>query len=499
MSLTDFMLKEFHTAENTYLYCAKTNQIFCVDPVMVEIIPLYGQSSLDDIQRRLGTTFAADEIAASYQTIDTLARERDFFQTGGVSKRISPTTEDHVRSELERDIQQMSLEVTDGCNLRCHYCAYSGGYEHKRKHGARSMSRSIAQAALDFYFQKNREQEEHISIGFYGGEPLLQLPLLKFCIEYARSLPWRHPKALSFSITTNATLLDDETIRFLADNQVSVLISLDGPAEDHDAHRRNGNGRGTFAQVMSSLQRFNEIAPEYMALSVSCVITPASDMLRLNDFFVQHHNLFRQVVAGYIINGHQTFFQNYPGDPDRQIQQLATLFRKYVEGHLQPGEPIPNRPDMIFATPLFERDFISLHRRHIAAQAPSEIEVFRTCFPGKRKMFVDVAGKLHVCERIGNTCSIGDVWNGFDVPSAKRLHDEYVALMNREECLDCWAVHFCPACFANIAADGHLSLDRAQALCQGTRNSLARTLQAYCTVIEQDPQAFDYMNEYKIG
>jgi uncharacterized protein len=499
MSLTDFMLKEFHTGQNTYLYCGKTNQIFCVDPVLVEIIPLYERFSLDDIQRRLGQTFTADEIADNYRAVDTLVRERDFFQAGGVRKRVSSTTEDQIRSELERDIQQMSLEVTEGCNLRCHYCAYSGGYENKRKHSARSMSRDVARAAIDFYFQKNREREEHISIGFYGGEPLLELPLLRFCVEYARSLPWQHPEALSFSITTNATLLDDETIRFLVDNQVNVLISLDGPVEDHNAHRVSKNGHGTFAKVMASLRRFNEIAPGYEALSISCVLTPTSDLLRMNDFFVQHRDLFRRVAAGYVTNGHQTFLQDYPCDPDRQIQQRVTLYRQYVEGHLQPGELVPDRPEMTFITPLFERDFLSVHRRHIAAQAPSELDVLGTCFPGKRKMFVSVDGKLHVCERIGNTCSIGDVWNGFDVPAVKRLYDEYVALMNREECLNCWAVHFCPACFANMAGDGHLSLERTHALCHGARQSLARTLQAYCSVIERDPQAFDYMNEYKIG
>jgi uncharacterized protein len=299
-------------------------------------------------------------------------------------------------------------------------------------------------------------------------------------------------------MTTNATLLDAETIHFLVDNEINVLISLDGPAEDHDAHRVNGNGHGTFAKVMANLRRFNEIAPGYMPLSVSCVLTPTSNLLHLNDFFVQHHNLFRQMMAGSVADGHKTFFQEYPGDLEEQEQQRITLFHRYIEAHWQSGESVPDRPEMIFLKPLFERYFLSLHRRPIAAQAPSEINVSGTCFPGKRKMFVDVKGKLHVCERIGNTCSIGDVWNGFDVLAVKQLYDEYVALMNREECLNCWAVHFCPACLANIAGDGHLSLERTQALCEGTRDSLSKALHVYCSIIERAPQAFDYMNEYVI-
>ena len=492
---TDFMLKEFHTEKNSYLYCGKTNQIFCVDPVLVEIIPLYGRFSLDDIQHRLGEAFAADEIVENYYVVDHLVYEHGFFRTGGLRKRISPATEDHIRSELEQDIQQMSLEVTQDCNLHCHYCAHSGGYADRRGHGTRSMSRSVAQAAIDFFFRENRNREQHFSLGFYGGEPLLQFPLLKFCIEYARSLPWQCPEALSFSMTTNATLLDDEAVRFLVDHEVNVSITLDGPVEDHDAHRMDRNGRGSFTKVMAGLRRFNEIAPGYQNLSISCVLAPSSDLLRINDFFVQRRDLFRQIMTSSVTNGHQTLFQEYLGDLDQQGQQQAILYRRYVEAHLQPGESVPDRPDMTFVRQLFERDFLSLQRRPIAAQPASEIEVPGTCLPGKRKIFVDVEGKLHTCERIRNSCSIGDVWNGFDVPAVKRLHDEYVALMNREECLNCWAVHFCPACFANMAEDGRLSLERTQSLCQDTRDSLARTLRAYCTILERDPQAFDYMNE----
>ena len=69
MSLaTDFMLKEFRTEKNAYLYCGKTNQILRIAPVMTRIIPLYEQFSLDDIQHRLGEAFTADEITQQRKT-----------------------------------------------------------------------------------------------------------------------------------------------------------------------------------------------------------------------------------------------------------------------------------------------------------------------------------------------------------------------------------------------------------------------------------------------
>jgi uncharacterized protein len=495
---SDYMLHEFRTRENDYLYCGRSNQILRINPVMLDIIPLYGRCSLADVQQRLGGAFAPEDIAHSYSIIDRLAQERGFFQPGGLRHRTFPVSEDRIRTELDQNIQQICLEVTEGCNLRCHYCAYSGGYEHHRQHGARSMSPSVAQAAIDFFFKKNQECQEHFTLSFYGGEPLTQLSLIRSCIQYAHSLPWRCPKALSFSLTTNGTLLTQDTIRFLVDNQVHVLVSLDGPAQDHDAHRVFANGGGTFSKVMENLQRFNEIAPGYPSLSINCVITPTSDVLRLNDFFVQHQDKFRRMTVGDVTPGHQTFFREYPGDPDRQREQFGTLYQQYVEAHLQPGLPVPERPDMFLIRPLHEREFLMLHRRSILAQAPTEFDVHSACFPGKRKVFVDVEGKLHICERITHTCSIGDVWTGYSPQAIKQLLDEFVALLNREECLNCWAFRFCPACFESMADNGHLSLERTQAFCTGVRRSLSQTLRTYCAIIEQNPQAFDYMKEYSM-
>jgi len=493
------MLKEFRTRECMYLYCGRTNQIFCINPVMVDIISLYGQHSLDDIQQRLGETFTPREIADNYRIIDSLALQHGFFRPGGLRFRASSVSEERIRTELNRDISQICLEVTEGCNLRCHYCAYSGGYAHTRQHGYRVMPRNVAQAAIDFFFQKNRESERAFAISFYGGEPLTQISLVRFCIEYARSLPWRYPDSLSFNLTTNATLLTDDAIRFLAEHQVHVLVSLDGPAEDHDTHRVHADGRGTFVQVMTNLRRFNEIAPDYPSLAINCVITPTSDLLRVNDFFVRQRGLFRRMSVTDVMSEHQTFFREYPGDPEKQAQQFMELYQRYVEAHLQPGLPIPERSEMTFIRPLLEKDFLLLHRRNILTQVPDEVEVTSACFPGKRKVFVDVRGSFHICERIVNTCSIGDVWTGFNFVAIKQLLDEYVALLNREECLNCWALYFCPACFANMAEDGHLVLERTRRLCPGTRRSLERTLQAYCAILERNPRAFDYMNEYDMA
>ena len=63
-------------------------------------------------------------------------------------------------------------------------------------------------------------------------------------------------KDVTYSITTNATLLTDEIIDFFKQYEVEVTISLDGPKEIHNSKRIAAiDGRGSFEQVIKSLKK----------------------------------------------------------------------------------------------------------------------------------------------------------------------------------------------------------------------------------------------------
>src|SRR5262249_36937741 len=73
---------------------------------------------------------------------------------------------------------------------------------------------------------------------------LLNFPVLKKTIDYARRRAAEVGKEVDFSLTTNATLLKPEIIEFLAENHVGVTISIDGPREVQDKFRVFNNGAG---------------------------------------------------------------------------------------------------------------------------------------------------------------------------------------------------------------------------------------------------------------
>jgi len=148
-------------------------------------------------------------------------------------------------------LSRLTLTVSQACNLRCAYCyADGGGYGMP----SRMMSPQVAAASVA------RTAAEHPlieNIQFFGGEPLTNLAAMEAAADAALSLAdaGRLSQPPKFSIVTNLTLLDDRALAFLVKRRVHTIVSLDGPAEIHDALRPNTKGRGTHATIIASLKK----------------------------------------------------------------------------------------------------------------------------------------------------------------------------------------------------------------------------------------------------
>lgn len=166
-----------------------------------------------------------------------------------------------LESLYENNLNTIILQVTQNCNLRCQYCVYSGSYIN-RVHNNKRMSVEVAKQAIDF-LAKHSGNSKEISIGFYGGEPLLEFSLIREVVEYAEKL--FIGKKVLFNMTTNATLLNMETAKYLYNKNFNVTISLDGPKAAHDSNRIFANSnKGTFDTVMQNLELIRKEIPDFI-------------------------------------------------------------------------------------------------------------------------------------------------------------------------------------------------------------------------------------------
>ena len=153
------------------------------------------------------------------------------------------------------EIKALCIHICHDCNFRCRYCfADEGAYHSKRE----SMSLETAKAAVDFLIA-NSGNRKVLEMDFFGGEPLMNLDVLKQTVYYAKEQGAKAGKKFLFTTTTNALLLSDETIAFFNEEMENVVLSLDGRKEVHDAIRKSINGKGTFDLIIDKIKKFIQL------------------------------------------------------------------------------------------------------------------------------------------------------------------------------------------------------------------------------------------------
>jgi uncharacterized protein len=148
-------------------------------------------------------------------------------------------------------ITHLQLCAAHDCNLRCKYCIVDqGAFGGPRQR----MSRHVARQAVDLLLRESGEAAQ-CTLGFSGGEPMLNWAVVRDAITYCQEQAARHGKQVHYVLKTNGTLLDDENIAFIKEQRIRVLISLDGPPAVHDRMRPTATGRGSHDVVVAGLSQ----------------------------------------------------------------------------------------------------------------------------------------------------------------------------------------------------------------------------------------------------
>lgn len=182
------------------------------------------------------------------------------------------------------EIKALCLHICHDCNLRCRYCfASDGTYNTTDK---AYMSAEVGKKAID-YLIKHSGSRHNLEVDFFGGEPLMNLDVVKQIVDYARSLEEKFNKEFSFTMTTNCVLLNKETNDWLNKEMVNVVLSIDGRKDIHEEVRRTPNGKGCYDTILSNALAFRSIRGD-KSYYVRGTFTAknldfAKDILALND------------------------------------------------------------------------------------------------------------------------------------------------------------------------------------------------------------------------
>lgn len=349
----------------------------------------------------------------------------------------------------ENGFNQMMLIVTERCNIRCKYCVFSGNYHNQRKHGTQNMSFEVAKKAIDRFFETQKEKIKNNALhrpllGFYGGEPLMNFELIKKATRYAKEV---FKDNISFLLTSNGTIMNEEIADFLIDNKFFLSISLNGEKEEHDRLRVYEDGKGTYNKVIKSLNFLREKDKNYYNKYITLIgcYDWKTNFESINRFCMNEEAGLPKItrlsmISDFFTDWYEKFTKE---EKEKFISEKRKMEDMFLE-QLTNGEKISPVLKLMFSGVMFEVlnrveniPFTNMH--------PPFMPYSGSCVPGS-KIAISPNGEIHCCEKINGTRAFGNVEEGIDEEAIMEMLEEYYNVM-APVCSKCPIKRLCPICF----------------------------------------------------
>lgn len=365
------------------------------------------------------TDYSENELREAYGEIYELYQNEALFSDDDYEK--------FADMMVSAPIKSMCLHVAHDCNLRCKYCfASTGDFGGGRK----LLDTATGKKAIDFLIE-NSGSRKNLELDFFGGEPLMNMEVVKEVVNYARGLEKEHNKNFRFTITTNGVLLDDETIDYVNREMHNVVLSIDGRREIHDLMRPASNGKGSYDVILPKFQNFVKKRGDgqyyVRGTFTKNNLDFAADVKSLHDAG------FDQISVEPVVADKKAEYAITEEDLPRIFKEYEDL-ASYIIDSKKNGD-----------------SFNFFHFMIDLEQGPCAIKRLRGCGCGNEYVAVTPDGDIYPCHQfVGmEEWKMGSVYNGI---INKEMKDEFAKanVYSKKDCKECWAKFYCSGgCNAN--------------------------------------------------
>jgi uncharacterized protein len=359
------------------------------------------------------------------------------------------------KSAMKDTMSILYLVMTKKCNFRCRQC-FQPERQCSKQSNEPFMTEETARVAIDCFIRHLKMSEcEAVEpqIQFYGGEPLLNWPVLRSAVLYAneRITDGSLPNDTKLVIVTNGSLVTAERAAFFAAHNVYVGLSVDGPRSLNDSYRHLPNGSGTYEMIKRALALLQEAN---VVLSLSVTITPAMVMDLPSIIRWAHDEMMVQALSFNLIG-------------DSSLERLNEMERHayaeraasgLVEAHrvaraLGMTEDRMERKVNDFADGMFK---------------------YADCGALGNQLVVNPNGDIAFCHADGKYV-VGNVSDAsFNMFNVMRDHEWHQALpINNVDCHECAAISICGyGCFHHVVDRGLPTSDHDDVHCLHTKAAM---------------------------
>lgn len=340
----------------------------------------------------------------AYEEIDELIEQDSLFSTIEIPKLDRPS---------EVQFKALCLHMAHTCNLRCSYC-FAGDGEYSG--GTKLMPLEVSKKAVDLLLTKSGSKK-NVEIDFFGGEPMLNFEVVKETVAYAQAEQKKYNKEVHFTITTNGTILDEDSLEFINQYMDNVVISIDGRKKIHDKYRLYADGSGSYDLSISNAKKI-VAGRENKSYFVRGTFTRenldfSNDVKHLASFGFKDISI--EPVTG--------------GEYDLTDEELDMVLEEYEK----------------FSKDYAKQDKYTFYHFNISLyKSPCIYKRITACGAGFEYGAVTPDGDIFACHRLAGEeeFKMGTVDDtDFNLELADRMRDNSVE--NIEKCTTCWAKYFC--------------------------------------------------------
>jgi uncharacterized protein len=383
---------------------------------------------------------------------------------GSVSKKTKPRS-------VSIPLKTLIVHLTDACNLNCHYCYHA---EWDLKQGKKKvMGLDVARRAVDFLLDYAGELEEVVLV-FFGGEPLLNFRVIPAVVDYACQKASAKGKKVNFAITTNGTLLTEETIDFFQQKNIGVTVSMDGFDDVHNRYRRFADGSPSYGIMLPKIKRLLNRSQKRPAVARVTLVEDPGKVPQVLDHFLGLG--FVEVGFAPVTTGHPDY-QLSNHDMDLLLAEFQHLSQKFLSAAKERRfYGFSNIIDML----------VSLHQGEVMNYP---------CGAGLGLFSIGPEGQLYLCQRFTgqDEFCMGDIFNGFNQKKLETFRDQ-AEISNKADCSQCWVRTICTGgCYheACVREGNHLKANLHY--CEWIQQWSEIGLEAYCRLASADPEYLEML------
>ncbi|MPQ43033.1 thioether cross-link-forming SCIFF peptide maturase [Clostridium tarantellae] len=407
-----------------YVIDVNSGSLHVVDELIYEM--LEDNNKLCDKEyliSKLQGKYSNKEVTEAYEDLLQLVNEGDLYSKDLYEEvAANDSTESHIKA--------LCLNVVHDCNLKCKYCfADEGEYKGCRK----PMSAETGKKAIDFVL-KNSGNIKNIEVDLFGGEPLMVFNTIKEIIDYAREAEKQYEgKTVRFTMTTNATLLNDEIMDYIDKNMGNIILSIDGRKEVNDSVRVRFDGSGSYDRILPNIKKMVERRDE-------------SKQYYARGTFTRNNTDFFEDVMALANEGFNEISIEPVVLPDShelslRKEDLPTIFEQYDKLYAE----------MVRRAKENDNPFKFYHFNIDLNGGPCIYKRIAGCGAGHEYVAITPDEEIYPCHQfVGNTdFLLGTLDEGIKAKEVSKTFKK-AHIYNKPICKECWARFYCSGgCQAN--------------------------------------------------